>query len=47
MLLSENIKYIHDRADADNVELQDYYKKMKQCKNTQKQRELIVKYEYD
>lgn len=46
MLLSENIKYIHGYC-GDNVENQDYYKLMKPWKNTQKQREYILHYEYD
>lgn len=46
MLFSENIKYIHGYC-GDNVENQDYYKIMKPWKNTQTQREYILKYGYD
>lgn len=46
MLLSENIKYIYGSA-FDNKEQQDYYKIMKPWRNTQKQREYILNYDYD
>ena len=45
MLLSDNIKNIHDIACIENFkELENYYKIMKPWKNTQIQREYILSY---
>ena len=45
MLLSDNIKHVHDIASIENFkELEDYYKITKPWKNTQIQREYILSY---
>ena len=47
MLLSNNIKYIYGKSTTnDNEELKEYYKNMKPWKNTKKQRDYILTYEY-
>ena len=47
MLLSNNIKYIYGKSTSnDNEELKEYCKNMKPWKNTEKQRNYILTYEY-
>ena len=47
MLLSENIKYIYGTTFPKHEELPDYYKIMVPWKNTQKQRDYILTYNYN
>lgn len=47
MLLSDNIKYIYGSPVGDWEELQDYYKIMLPWKNTKKQRDYILTYDYN
>jgi hypothetical protein len=46
MLLSNNIKYLYDKA-CNNEELKEYYKIMKPWKNTIVQRNYILTYDYN
>ena len=46
MLLSNNIKNLYGES-CNNKELQDYYKFMKPWKNTKKQRDYILTYDYN
>lgn len=46
MFLSNNIKYLHDKA-CNNGKLNEYYKIMKPWKNTPEQRNYILTYDYN
>ncbi len=46
LLMSSNIKFVHGK-DCNNPELKDYYTVMKPWKNTKKQKDYILTYQYN